>query len=129
MNRRRRLIIGAAVVVGLLVYLAATGLRSSSYYVTVSELKAKGPSDRVVRVAGKVVEGSIRWDSRTMTLTFEITDEGDRLPVVYHGPRPDMLRDGAEVVVEGRYTEEGIFTVNPRGLFLKCPSRYQEEGD
>ncbi len=126
----KKLIIGVALGVGLLIYLLATGLGGSSvYYITVSELKAQGPSiyGKTVRVAGRVVEGSIQWDPQTMTLTFEIADESGKLPVVYHGPRPDMLRDGAEAVVEGRYTQEGVFRVNPKGLFLKCPSKYQEK--
>lgn len=128
----KKLIIGAILAVGLIIYLVATGLGESSvYYITVSELKAKGPSvyGKTVRVAGRVVEGSIQWDPQTLTLTFEIEDESGKLPVVYHGPRPDMLQDGAEAVVEGRYTREGVFMVNPKGLLLKCPSKYQEKNE
>lgn len=126
----KKLVVGIILIAGALLYLVATGLGSSSvYYITVSELKAKAPSiyGKTVRVAGKVVEGSIQWDPQTLTLTFEIADESGKLPVIYYGPRPDMLRDGAEAVVEGRYTQEGVFKVNPKGLLLKCPSKYQEK--
>lgn len=126
----KKLVAGIIVVVGALFYFVFSSLGGSSvYYITVGELKAMGPSayEKTVRVAGKVVEGSIHWDPQTLTLTFEIADESGKLPVVYHGPRPDLLRDGAEAVVEGRYTPEGIFKVNPKGLLLKCPSRYQEK--
>ncbi len=124
------LVIGAIVILGALLYLVITGLGGSSvYYITVGELKAKGPAiyGKTVRVAGKVVENSIQWDPQTLTLTFEIADDSGKLPVVYHGPRPDMLKDGAEAVVEGQYTPEGVFKVNPKGLLLKCPSKYQEK--
>jgi cytochrome c-type biogenesis protein CcmE len=35
-----------------------------------------------------------------------------------------MFRDGAEVVLEGRYTTEGVFEA--RTMLLKCPSKYEE---
>ncbi len=133
---KKVLIIGVTIVATVILWLAFTFYSAvsgtgtlSTYYITVGELKAKGPEiyGRTVRVAGRVVEGTIQWDPQNLLLTFEIADESGSLPVVYHGPRPDMLRDGAEAVVEGHYTPEGIFEVNPKGLMLKCPSKYEEE--
>ncbi len=126
-----KLVAGIILVIGVLLYFVLSNLGGSSvYYITVGELKAMGPSayEKTVRVAGRVVEGSIHWDPQTLTLAFEIADESGKLPVVYHGPRPDLLQDGAEAVVEGRYTPEGVFKVNPKGLLLKCPSKYLEKG-
>ncbi len=126
----RKLLIGGLIIIAAIIYLVVSNIGgASAYYLTVGELRAKGPSiyGKTVRVAGKVIGETIQWDPENMILRFEIADESGRLPVVYHGPRPDMLRDGADAVVEGKYTPEGVFEVNPKGLMLKCPSKYQEK--
>jgi len=99
-----------------------------TYYLTVAELQEKGSAiyGRPVRVSGLVVGETIQYQARDLVLRFELRDaaESNRLlPVVYHGPRPDMLRDGAEAVVEGTYTAEGVFQAT--NLMLKCPSKYE----
>ena len=99
--------------------------RVHSVLPTVDELSKQGPTGRNVRVAGTIVGESIVWDARDLRLTFDITDPGGVLNVVYHGPRPDMFRDGAEVVVEGKYAASG--KLEARQLLLKCPSKYEEK--
>jgi cytochrome c-type biogenesis protein CcmE len=124
-GRQTKWIIGGVVVavtVGYLVFVAARG--AIAYYVTVAELRESGLSGRNVRVAGNIVEGSIVWDPRGMRLAFDLVDGSGQMPVVYSGPRPDMFRDGAELVVEGRLSAEGIFEAHT--LLLKCPSKYEE---
>ena len=84
-----------------------------------------GPSDRMVRVTGLVVGQTIDWDPQQMILRFDITDDSGSLPVLYKGVRPDMLGDGVQAVVEGKYTASGIFEAT--SVLLKCPSKYTEE--
>lgn len=123
---RMKIIIGGAiilVVVGWLIYSNIQG--STAYYLAVGELMAGGPSDRMVRVSGFVVGQTIDWDPQGMTLRFEIADESGSLPVLYKSIRPDMLQDGTQAVVEGRYATSGVFEAT--ALFLKCPSKYVEE--
>ena len=112
-----------ALAAGYLIWSAAG--EATAYYMTIPEILSRGPSPRAVRVAGAVVEGSIDWEPRELRLQFEITDEHGRpLPALYHGPRPDMFRDGADVVLEGSYTSEGIFEAQK--MLLQCPSKYEE---
>ncbi len=122
-RRFRILIVGAlvALVAGYLVFSAARG--SAAYYMTIEEVKKQGASDRTVRVTGNVVGESIVWEARDLRLQFEIADDVGRLSAVYHGSRPDMFRDGAQVVLEGQYSPEGIFEA--RTMLLKCPSKYE----
>lgn len=125
-SQRMRLVIGAAIivlVVGWLVYSSIQG--SSAYYLTVEELKARGPSDRIVRTTGFVVAQTIHWDSQRMILQFEIADKSGSLPVLYKGVRPDLLQDGAQAVVEGRYVASGVFEAT--AVLLRCPSKYVEK--
>jgi cytochrome c-type biogenesis protein CcmE len=77
-----------------------------------------------VRVAGFILGESIVWEPRRLRLSFDIVDEEGQLSVVHEGSRPDMFRDGAEVVVEGRLAPEGVFQAHT--LLLKCPSKYEE---
>jgi cytochrome c-type biogenesis protein CcmE len=121
-----RLILGGVTIVAVLAWLVSSSIGGSvAPYVTVQELLEGQPPNRIVRATGLVVGQTISWDSRQMTLRFEIADAGSSMPVVYHGPRPDMLRDGAQAVVEGRYSNSGLFEAT--SILLKCPSKYAEE--
>jgi cytochrome c-type biogenesis protein CcmE len=124
-SRQLKFLIGGiivALVVGYLIFTAASG--SAAYYLTIDEIQRQGPSARNVRVAGNVVGESIAWEPRDLRLEFDMVDESGRLPVVYSGARPDMFRDEAEVVVEGKLTSAGVFEA--RTMLLKCPSKYEE---
>jgi cytochrome c-type biogenesis protein CcmE len=119
--------------VGAVIALAAgflifNGLRSASvYYLTVSELKARGPAayQQPARVAGTVKPGSIERLSGGLVVRFVLEDQSGSLPVEYRGVVPDIFGDYSEVVVEGRYTEPGLFVA--KTLLAKCPSRFEAE--
>lgn len=124
-GRRLKFLIGGlvvVVVVGYLIFSAARG--SAAYYLTIDELQQQGSSVRNVRVAGFVVGESIVWEPRDLHLAFDMVDDSGKLSVVYSGARPDMFRDEAEVVVEGKMGPDGIFEA--RTMLLKCPSKYEE---
>lgn len=125
LKARSKFIFGGAIIVLAVGYLIVSSIGgSTAYYLTVQEVKAQGPSERTVRVAGTVVGESIEWNAQALLLRFKIADDGGNLAVTYNGPRPDMLRDGAEAVVEGKYTEGDSFEAS--NLLLKCPSKYEE---
>jgi cytochrome c-type biogenesis protein CcmE len=44
--------------------------------------------------------------------------------VVYHGPKPDLLRDEAQAIITGKLDAEGMFEAEE--LLLKCPTKYEE---
>lgn len=125
--KQTKFLVGGVVVVLVIGYLIFSSLGGATqFYLTVAELEAQGPSNRIVRVNGLVDGDSIRYDPRTLTLQFDLVDDSGRLSVVHHDVMPDMLRDGADAVVEGEYREDGVFEVNAKGLLLKCPSKYEE---
>ncbi len=124
LKARSKFIFGGALIVVAVGYLIVSSIGgSTAYYLTIQEVKAKGPSERTVRVAGTVIEDSIEWSAEELMLNFNIADASGSLAVIYNGPRPDMLRDGAEAIVEGRYIEGGAFEAD--NLLLKCPSKYE----
>jgi cytochrome c-type biogenesis protein CcmE len=128
--RSTRVIIAALVVVAAIGFLIYTGFQSTSvYYLTVSELKARGASPvglsfGDVRVAGIVQDGSVQRSASDSTVHFVVSDEGGTLPVVYKGMVPDIFGPGIQVVVEGRYAD-GTFQAT--SLLAKCPSKFTAE--
>jgi cytochrome c-type biogenesis protein CcmE len=123
---RLKFFVGGAIIVVVLAWLIFSNIQgASAQYLSVEELLAQGPSDRMVRVSGLVLGETIDWDPQQLVLRFQMADEGGSIPVVYEGVRPDMFRDGAQVVVEGKQSSSGAFQANT--LLLKCPSKYVEE--
>jgi cytochrome c-type biogenesis protein CcmE len=126
-NKKIKFIVGGVAIALAVVYLIYTGIASNSaYFLTVDELNGKGEAmyNRTVRVAGQVDAATINFDNRDLILKFDVTsDTGARMPVVFNGPKPDQMREGAEAILEGKYNGE-IFTA--QSLLLKCPSRYEE---
>jgi len=96
------------------------------FYLTVEELRARGSEvyGEDVRVSGHVEEGTIDSNPMSMEHRFVITADGERLSVFYKGVAPDTFKDGAEVVVEGKYDPSGLFLAE--NLLAKCPSKYEE---
>jgi cytochrome c-type biogenesis protein CcmE len=127
-----KFIVGGLLPLALVVYLVFQLVQvtrsTGAYWMTVSELYAAGPdlAGQRIRVNGQVVAGSEDWNAQEVTLKFSIHDEnGDVLPVVFYGPRPDNFQRAAEAIAEGQLLPDGTFQAD--NLLLKCPSRYDEE--
>ena len=118
--------LAAAVVALAVAFLIYNGLRSASvYYLTVSELMAKGTAayEQPARVAGTVKPGSIERLNGGLAVRFTLEDQSGTMPVEYRGVVPDIFGDKIEVVVEGRYAAQGVFEA--KTLLAKCPSRFE----
>lgn len=128
-NKKIKFVVGGVIIALAIAYLIYTGVQSSAaYFLTVDELYAKGATiqNQTVRVSGKVDAATIDFNNRDLLLKFEVTSEtGQRLPVIFNGPKPDQMREGAEAILEGKYDGQA-FTA--QSLLLKCPSRYEENG-
>lgn len=121
------------IAIGFLVFNALQG--TTQYYVTVDEYYADQSkfAAQDLRVSGWVLGDSIQFtqiDPTTSRLEFDIVDEidnpGQRLRIVaMNEPMPDLLQHEAQALVEGS-AEGNTFMANPGGLFLKCPTRYEE---
>jgi cytochrome c-type biogenesis protein CcmE len=137
-GRLKFVIAGAAILIAVvaLVYMALTS--SSQFYLTVGEYYADPEkySARDFRVSAWVDGETIQYtqiDNHNSRLEFEIVDNlqnpGQRMRIVaLNQPVPDLLQDGTQAVVEGRVGADGAMYVNPNGLLLKCPTRYEDAG-
>jgi len=144
LKKQRKFLVAGGLVTGLVGYLMVTGMRDSMvYYHTPTELLEKvatdpGYHDLGVKVGGRVVPGSVTYDNRTLDLRFLVADietadpmgaaeastgEMATFQVSYQGALPDTFTEGVDVVVEGRFTREGVFEATV--LLTKCGSRYE----
>lgn len=128
--RSRQVTIAVGVILVAVVYVLITGMRDTMmYYYTVSEVAAQQDelTGEPLRVAGKVVPGSIDTDSTGLVHKFVIEEGGKTMRVVYRDIVPDTFQDNAEAVVEGLLDEHGTFQAT--FLMAKCPSKYEAETD
>jgi cytochrome c-type biogenesis protein CcmE len=128
--------VGAFLVVILLGWFGWSQVEEGSlvYYKNLEELRASGEAESAARVHGFVVEGSIERDLSAKVVRFRVrsTPEGiagsseDALAVVYASlETPDLFKDGAEVVVEGRLVGSGQGTFEASHILAKCPSKFE----
>src|SRR5437870_3869759 len=114
------------VVVGSLVWMAASNMpESQTYYTTIAELGKMG--DRAfgkrIRVGGDVEAGSIQ--RKGATVQFTLIQEKERIQVAYTGadPLPDTFKDGAQALADGKLGKDGVFQAGK--VQAKCASKYE----
>ncbi len=147
-----KFLIGGALIIAAIILLIVTNTKAGAqYFLTVDELKER-ESEMVgkdIRISGAVLGESIVYDSDNLILNFEVVhvpgDNKDiealgglavvlhnavmdtslnRLPVIYEGVMPDLLRDEAQAIMTGYLDENGFF--HAEELLLKCPTKYEE---
>ena len=78
-----------------------------------------------VKLGGIVSNGSINiLDTNKLDMSFNLAQGEDKLLVNFIGTRPDLFKDDAEVIIEGKYIGETFYADQ---LQVKCASRF--EGD
>ena len=125
-SNRVKFILGATVLVAAMGYFAFQAFQSASmYYLTVSELQQRGPTQegRMVRVNGKLVSGSFVRQPDSTLANFSIPDGAQTMGAVHDGVVPDLFfNEHSEVTLVGTYTAGGVF--ESHNVIVKCPSKY-----
>jgi cytochrome c-type biogenesis protein CcmE len=128
-----RIGIAAAVIVGVIAWLAISGAEASkSYFVTLPELAKMGDKayKAQLRVEGFVQPGTIEQNGTHVTFVLNEFEShsgktgGRLLKVEYKGsePPPDTFKDDSQALAMGTYGRDGVFHAN--GLQAKCASKY-----
>ena len=136
MSKGVQIAIGALLVVILLGWFGWSQFEEGAfvYYKNLEELRESGEVNSAARIHGFVVAGSIERDLSAKVVRFRVrgTPEGtvgsgeDYLPVVYSSlETPDLFKDGAEVVVEGRLVGSDRGTFEATHILAKCPSKFE----
>ena len=156
MSRKLKFLFGASIIVLAVATLIYSAVReTSAYFITVDEYArdADAHAGKQLRLAGRVSEGSVKWDPKTLDLEFLIraippkeaaenavrhsggtktlavpaTDAeaaATTVPVRYNGILPDMFAADRDVIVEGK-VENGVF--HAKTLLTTCPSKYESD--
>ncbi|HEY8120490.1 MAG TPA: cytochrome c maturation protein CcmE [Myxococcota bacterium] len=134
MSKGVQIAIGALLVAGLVGWLGASQSSESAftYFQTLGEFQASGTVGEPARVHGFVALGTIERDVAARRVTFAVQEAAPHaggtpqgaLRVEYASlETPDLFKDGAEVVVEGKLTAAGTF--HATNLLAKCPSKFE----
>ena len=67
------------------------------------------PSDRLFRMGGMVVQGSVRRPGDGLTVHFDLTDNENQITVKYTGILPDLFREGQGIIANGHMGPDGAF--------------------
>jgi cytochrome c-type biogenesis protein CcmE len=128
MGRSYPIIIGV-LVLGLAVWVVGEAFSGEGglhdYDVTSLNQDWKVRLNQDVRIAGIVVDQSLRGDMERLDVVFDVEDEkGSTIAVGYKKLLPDPFDYGREVIVEGTVVGKG--KIEARNITVKCPSRYQD---
>ena len=139
MTKGAQIAVGALAIGLLMGWYAYTNVGDATYryYQTLDEFQSvqTGLSGEALRVHGYVVLESIERDVAGKQVRFLVQNDpphaggavGNPLPVLYRSlETPDLFKDGAEVVVEGRLEGHGRDAVLlADNVMAKCPSKFE----
>jgi cytochrome c-type biogenesis protein CcmE len=83
--------------------------------------------DRIIRLAGKVKEGSVVNNVEKMELNFDLAGQKSSLLIKFRGAVPRNFAAGKEVVVEGMVAGDGSFQAAK--ILTRCESKYRARLD
>lgn len=123
-KQKRLALIGSALaVLGVAVGLVLFALRDNVvFFYGPSEMVQKHVGAGVrLRIGGLVEQGSlVRLEGKSVT--FNVTDGAEKVPVAYTGLLPDLFREGQGVVAEGALDAHGVFQAD--SILAKHDERY-----
>ena len=115
-KRKQRLLLVLLLVagIGLAVTLAILALQENMnlFYSTTQVSKGEAPENRLFRLGGMVVDGSVNRKEGDITVRFELTDTAQSVPVMFSGILPDLFREGQGIVAQGMLNEDGVFVAS-----------------
>ena len=137
---KSRFILGPIILVGALVALVTTGMKSNTMRaIPVNELRdadAKPTSfvSQRLRVVGFIGKEPLRKTTlqtaggTVHVAHFQIEEKGKTLKVEFRDALPDTFRAGGPVQVDGVYVADGVMKADH--VLTKCPSKYEQgEGE
>ena len=97
---------------------------NASPYVDVDQaLQSKGDG---LHLLGTIEKSTVHSDPLQREITFDVVDaKGKTMHVDYHGEAISNINEADKVVAVGS-VKGGTFVSNK--LFIKCPSKYEDEG-
>lgn len=121
----KKVLLPLILMVAAIGWVATTNLSKANYFYNVHELPEMGDPifKKGLKVKGRILAGSIEKENKPVK--FIIQEEDKHMKVHYIGeePLPDMFKDHAETVVEGKMRTDGVFEAVH--VQAKCASKYE----
>ncbi|MBF0278897.1 MAG: cytochrome c maturation protein CcmE [SAR324 cluster bacterium] len=128
MKTTYKFLIGGLIIFAVLAAISFQGIQEMTVFFHTPAEILKTPDefqDKTIRIGALVQAGSVKWDAKTLELSFNVTEDSQQfIPVSYQGVKPDMFREGQGVVVEGKMQGE-IFQAQQ--LLVKHSEEYKIE--
>lgn len=110
--RQKRMMFVAMLVAGIGVFITlimmALNENINHFFSPTEILEGKAPENHNFRIGGLVVTGSVKRDSDSLKIEFDLTDGAKNYPVLYVGILPDLFREGQGIVATGKI-ENNVF--------------------
>jgi cytochrome c-type biogenesis protein CcmE len=97
-------------------------------FMTPAEAKEQAPElvEKTIRVGGMVKPGTVDWQADTLSLSFIVSDlKSVDIAVLHSGVPPDLFKEGAGVVVEGKLASDGA-SMKSTLLMVKHSEEYKK---
>jgi cytochrome c-type biogenesis protein CcmE len=120
-RKNLKYIIGLAIMGAAVLFLVLSSANSTLvYFITPSEYAQDEAQyqGRTVRLGGKVVEDSVKFNKTTLALKFTVTDGTTSYPVTHIGTPPELFQPGEYVTIEGKFTGTGNAAVFSSSVLL-----------
>lgn len=110
-HKRLALLLAGIAVVAVAAVLVFNALGNNlSYFFSPSEVMAgAAPKDHIFRLGGLVENGSVQRGGTDLKVRFVVTDNAQKIDVVYTGILPDLFQEGQGVIAQGRLGADGVF--------------------
>lgn len=120
----RRKILLIVLLLAFVAYAGWSFADSVTPYVGIREAKAATSSS--VQVKGILAKDAPAPQMEGKDFVFTLQDEetGEKLPVHYHGTKPDQFDEAYHIVAIGKM--QGVFFSSDK-LLIKCPSKYEQQ--
>jgi cytochrome c-type biogenesis protein CcmE len=110
-KRKQRIIIVSAIFLGAVLasvfILKALNENLNAFYTPEDIVLGKAEGQRIIRVGGLVMEGSVNRIPGDLAVNFVITDTKATIPVSFEGILPDLFREGQGIIAIGSLQNEG----------------------
>lgn len=98
---------GTALIVGLIMYSLKQNI--NLFYSTTQIVKGEAPTDTRIRVGGMVMQGSLVRDTKSLHVSFVVSDTAEQVKVEYTGILPDLFKEGQGIIAQGKLDTKGVF--------------------
>jgi cytochrome c-type biogenesis protein CcmE len=79
------------------------------FFTPTEVISGKAPTNKLFRMGGMVVEGSVHRPGDGLTVNFDLTDNENIVTVQFAGILPDLFREGQGIIANGKLSASGDF--------------------